>query len=258
MINNLKPPFQIISGVVCDTNGKELLYANRQSGTTPLQPVERDQLIKLVSDLLNREYPILKESLNEAQLGDKVSLKGERGDIIGQTSDGKWIIQIQGSTKTATDKEVKVLRGLAQNVKVKPHMRFDDKTQKLLFEQFIKCGIYYNAVPIKMSDCYVRYSDYMKEGSTVNVLIEGALNIMPKEQIRILEDPNSFANPQDYVPGVIISPDTEEVMENILLHAGDYSSALGDADPVRIISDPNTEEASLGTIPKGSIRTLSV
>ena len=74
MINNLKPPLQAISGSVCDANGAVILKANREQGTTPLHPTERDELIKLVVDLLNKQFPIMKESikesLNEAQLGD--------------------------------------------------------------------------------------------------------------------------------------------------------------------------------------------
>ena len=69
------------------------------------------------------------KTLNEAQIGDKVLLGKERGYLIGQTSDGQWIVQIQGSTKMASDKEVKVIRGLAQNSPMKPPMKFDEKTQ---------------------------------------------------------------------------------------------------------------------------------
>ena len=49
------------------------------------------------------------KTLNEAQIGDKVLLGKERGYLIGQTSDGQWIVQIQGSTKMASDKEVRVI-----------------------------------------------------------------------------------------------------------------------------------------------------
>lgn len=262
MIKGLKLPVQVISGEICDNIGNPILKANREIGQTPLEPTERDALIYLVADLINREFPKMesvKESLNETNLGDKVLLNKERGYVIGQTSDGKWIIQIQGSTKTATDKDVKVLRGAVQNVTLKPPMKFDDKTQKLLFEQFIKCGIFYGNVPIKTNDCYVRYSEFVKakEGEPLNVLIEGNLNIMPKEQVKIFEDPNNFANPQDYVKAVIIG-ENEDVIDNILVHAGDYSQAIGDADPVRVILGPDSENPEMDTLPKGSVRTLSV
>ena len=200
--------------------------------------------------------------LNEAQIGDKVLLGKERGFLIGQTSDGQWIVQIQGSTKFAKDKELKVLRGLAQNTpNTKPLlMNFDEKTQKLLFEQYVKCGIFYKAVPIRTNGCYVRYSDFLKSipGTSVNVLIEGALNIIPRDQVQVMEDPQNFANPHDYVEGVEVNTETGEALANIMIHVGDYSSTIGDADPVRIIKGIDSDSPEFGTLAKGQIRTLSV
>lgn len=196
--------------------------------------------------------------LNEAQIGDKVLLGKERGFLIGQTSDGQWIVQIQGSTKFAKDKDLKILRGTVQNNAPKPPIRFDEKTQKVLFEQFVKCGIFYKNVPIRTNGCYVRYSDYMKSTEGVNVLIEGVLNIMPKDQVRVLEDPNNFANPQDYVEAVQINVNTGEAVANILAHAGDYTSIIGDSDPIRIIRGIETENPSFETIAKSQVRTLAV
>ena len=200
--------------------------------------------------------------LNEAQIGDKVLLGKERGYLIGQTSDGQWIVQIQGSTKFAKDKELKVLRGLAQNTpNTKPLlMSFDDKTQKLLFEQYVKCGIFYKAVPIRTNGCYIKYSDYLKSapGTSVNILVEGVLNIIPRDQVQVMEDPQDFANPQDYVEGVEVNTETGEAINNIRIHAGDYTSSIGDADPVRIIQGIEGDSPVFGTLAKGQIRTLSV
>lgn len=198
--------------------------------------------------------------LNEAQIGDKVLLGKERGFLIGQTSDGQWIVQIQGSTKFAKDKDLKVLRGFAQNTPNTKSLliNFDEKTQKLLFEQYVKCGIFYKAVPIRTNGCYVRYSDFLKDTPTLNVLVEGALNIMPRDQVKVLEDPQDFANPQDYVEGVEVNTETGEALSNIMIHAGDYSSTIGDADPVRIIKGIESDSPELGTLAKGQIRTLSV
>jgi hypothetical protein len=200
------------------------------------------------------------KKLNEAQIGDKVLLDKDRGYLIGQTSDGQWIVQIQGSTKFAKENELKVLRGLAQNAVVKPPMKFDEKTQKLLFEQFVRCGIFYRTVPVKTNNCYVRYSDYLKATpeSGVNVLVEGVLNIVPKDQVHIFEDPQDFANPQDYVEAVQVNTESGEAIANIMVHAGDYSSGLGDADPVRIIRGQENDNPSFETLPKGQVRTLSV
>lgn len=196
--------------------------------------------------------------LNESQIGDKVLLGKERGYLIGQTSDGQWIVQIQGSTKLAKDKEIKVIRGSVENVTQKPHMNFDEKTQKLLFEQFVRCGIFYGSVPIKTNGCYVKYSDFLKSNPTVNVLIEGIMNVMPSDQVKVLENPQDFANPQDYVEGVEINISTGEAISNIMIHAGDYIEGLGDADPVRIIRGMEGDSPILETLPKGQIRTLSV
>jgi hypothetical protein len=198
--------------------------------------------------------------LNEAQIGDKVLLGKERGYLIGQTSDGQWIVQIQGSTKFAKDKDLKVLAGLAQNT---PNTKallinFDEKTQKLLFEQYVKCGIFYKMVPVKTQGCYVRYSDYLKDSPNVNVLIEGVLNIIPRDQVQVMENPQDFANPQDYVEGVEINTETKEATANIMIHAGDYTSSIGDADPVRIIRGIDGDNPVFGTLAKEQIRTLSV
>lgn len=198
------------------------------------------------------------KQLNEAQIGDKVLLGKERGYLIGQTSDGQWIVQIQGSTKFAKDKDLKVLRGLAQNVTVKPPINFDEKTQKVLFEQYVKCGIFYKSVPVRTNGCYVKYSDYLKSTPDINVLIEGVLNILPRDQVRVMENPQDFANPQDYVEGVEIDTQSGEAVDNIMIHAGDYSSSIGDADGVRIIRGMDGENPVFGTLAKEQIRTLSV
>lgn len=198
------------------------------------------------------------KQLNEAQIGDKVLLGKERGYLIGQTSDGQWIVQIQGSTKFAKDKDLKVLRGLAQNVTVKPPINFDEKTQKVLFEQYVKCGIFYKSVPVRTNGCYVKYSDYLKSTPDINVLIEGVLSIIPRDQVRVMENPQDFANPQDYVEGVEIDTQSGEAVDNIMIHAGDYSSSIGDADGVRIIRGMDGENPVFGTLAKEQIRTLSV
>ncbi len=198
--------------------------------------------------------------LNEAQIGDKVLLGKERGYLIGQTSDGQWIVQIQGSTKFAKDKELKVLRGLAQNTPNTKDllMHFNEKTQKLLFEQYVKCGIFYKTVPIRTNGCYVKYSDYLQNTPNVNILIEGVLNIIPRDQVQVMENPQDFANPQDYVEGVEVNTETGEATANIMIHAGDYSSSIGDADPVRIIRGIDGDNPVFGTLAKEQIRTLSV
>lgn len=47
-------PCKVESGAVVSSSGQVLLSANREHGTTPLTPVERDGLIHFVAELLNK------------------------------------------------------------------------------------------------------------------------------------------------------------------------------------------------------------
>ena len=49
-------PLQYKDGCVCDKDGNVLLRANRESGTTPLAPYQRDYMMKNVCELLNRQH----------------------------------------------------------------------------------------------------------------------------------------------------------------------------------------------------------
>jgi len=124
----------------------------------------------------------------------------------------------------------------------------------------VKCGIFMGNTPVKMSDCYVKYSDWKKanESDPINVVVEGQLSLLPKDQIRILENINEFANLDNYVPGVVIDEATGEVVENIQLNVVDYTEALGDADPVRIIRGGDGSEASTESLPKATLRVAEV
>lgn len=197
-------------------------------------------------------------SLNEyIQLGDTVSIQGEKGYVIGEIG-GQIIVQIQGNTKLVSPNKTKVTDAKHYE-EVKPHMKFDEKTQALLFEQYVRCAIYLGNVPIKFNDCYVKYSSWNNatDDQQVKVLMEGNKTFMPKHQIRILEDINDFANEDNYVPGVIIDEETETVLDNILINAIDYTEAIGDADPVRVIKGQG-EAQEMQTMPKAMLRTLSV
>ena len=201
----------------------------------------------------------LSEPLTESiQIGDTVRLDKEKGYVIGQV-EGKWIIQVQGSTHLVDPKEIKEWAKKPDLTTV-PHMKFDDKTQALLFEQYVRCGVYSGNVPLKMHNCYVKYSSWEKANpeQQIKVLVEGNNVFMPKSQVRIFEDLNDFANEDNYVPGVIIDEATEDVVENILINAIDYTNAIGDADGVRIIRKDSTGEQEMQTMPRATLRTLSV
>jgi dsDNA-specific endonuclease/ATPase MutS2 len=197
--------------------------------------------------------------LNEnIQILDKVKIGKERGYVTGQI-DGKMIVQVQGSTHLVDPKDIKEFNKKPE-MTTKPHMKFDEETQKVLFEQFVKCGIYHGNVPIKLSDCYVKYSSWnnAQPDQQIKVLVEGTVSFMPRSQVKILENLNDFANEENYIPGAIIDETTDEVIENILLHVDDYTSAIGDADSVRIIRKNEAGEQEMQTVPKGIVRTLSV
>lgn len=196
--------------------------------------------------------------LENAQLGDKVVYNKQRGYVIGETSDGNLIIQIQGSTKTAKPKDVKVLRGHVNISAKSKQFKFDKQTQKVLFEQYVKAGIYMGRTPIKLNNTYVKYSDYLKENEELEIISDGEPEIYPRENIKLLDSPDEFANPADYVEGVVIEEDGTAI-QSVLVNALDYTNAIGDSDMVRIILlDENKDPFKLDTIAKGSVKTLSV
>ncbi|HRT03632.1 MAG TPA: hypothetical protein P5513_06795 [Candidatus Diapherotrites archaeon] len=199
------------------------------------------------------------QKLNEsAQIGDNVIFDGRKGYIIGKASNGDLLVQIQGSSQFVNPNKVKVI-GVKAKV-MEPPFKFDEKTQKVLFEQYVKCGIFMGTVPIKTQNCYVKYSQWRdaKLDENVNVISDGELNILPKNNVKVFEDPNDFANPQDYIEGVIIDKISGDAIANILINAIDYTKAIGDSDPVRIIKNPGSDNPQLETMPKSLLRTLSV
>jgi hypothetical protein len=199
------------------------------------------------------------QKLNESiQVGDKVTYDGKRGFIIGQASNGDLLVQIQGSSEFISPNKVKLVGIKAKTMEL-PY-KFDEKTQKVLFEQFVRCGIFMGNTPVKLNNCYVRYSQWRnaKLDENVNVISDGELNILPKNNVRVLEDPNQFANPEDYVEGVVIDQLSGDAVANVLINAIDYTRAVGDADPVKIIRGPESPNPQLETLPKSLLRTLSV
>lgn len=221
-----------------------------------------EQIIDLMNKLKETgkvQANSLNENLNEYyQIEDTVRLHKQRGFIIGEI-EGKKIVMIQGSTFLVDDKELTEYHKKADLVTL-PHMKFDEDTQKLLFEQYVRCAVYMNNVPIKLTDCYVKYSSWEKAvpSQQIKVLVEGNTTFIAKEQVRIYEDLNVFANPDNYVPGVIIDETNEDALENVLINAIDYSNAIGDADPVSIIRKTVDGTQEMQSLPRASLRTLAV
>lgn len=209
--------------------------------------------------LLNENKKISKSNiLNESsQIGDDVIFNKQRGSIIGQIGND-WIVQVQGSTHFANDNEVKPIRQRVESIR--PPFKFSKETQKLLFEQYVKCGIFMDNVPVKTSNCYVRYSDWneAKDQDPINVIVEGQLSILNKNKVKIFEDMNNFANLDNYVEGVEIDEESENAISNVRINIIDYTESIGDSDPVRIIRNGNGQEPIVDTLPKSKLRTLAV
>lgn len=197
------------------------------------------------------------KKLNEAQIGDTVMFNKQKGYVIGQIG-GNLLVQVQGSSELVDPSKVKVMGAKVKTLK--PPFKFSKETQKLLFEQYVKCGIYVGQAAVKTSDCYVRYSDWAEasDNDQINIVVEGQLTLLPKVQIKIFENTNDFANLDNYVEGVVVDEVTEEAIENVRINVVDYTEGIGDADPVRIIRGGDDENPVTDTVPKATLRTLSV
>jgi len=198
----------------------------------------------------------LKKKLNETNVGDSVIYNNQKGFITGEIG-GKLIVQVQGNSHRVSPNEVKSTTEKPKTMDVP--FKFDKITQKALREQFVKCGIFMNSVPIKINECFVIYNEWdnSRDDQFVNVIIEGRSNMMQKSQIKILENINDFANPDNYVPGAIIDEATGQVLENVLINAVDYTQAIGDTSSVRIIRQSNEGQVS-DNLPVSQLKTLTV
>jgi len=221
-----------------------------------------EEISKYMKESMNNKKK--KRLIESAQIGNTVMFDKQKGYVIGQTNNGDLIIQVQGSSHIANPNDVKVLGAKVETL-VKPPFKFDkltlqNLTTKALFEQFVKCGIFMGSVPIKMNDCYIKYNEWIEasDDKPVNVLVEGSIALLPKSQIRILEDVNDFANLENYVDGVEIDEASGEATSNIKINAADYTEAIGDADPVRIIRGGESQTPTVDTVPRATVRTLAI
>jgi len=198
------------------------------------------------------------KTLNEnAQIGDTVKLNGDKGYVIGQTSDGDLIVQVQFSTHKVAPGKVKTL-GEKKDPLVKPPYTFDDKTlqnltTKALFEKFVSCGIYMGNTPVKLNGCSVKFSDWNNadDEKPIGVIIEGRTTILPKKQIRILEDINTFADPTPYAWGIYTNPHGES--EDVLVNSEEFIGSYADAQGVTIIRNIDTTPEAV-QVPKDRIQ----
>jgi hypothetical protein len=280
---NINFPVKAVDTVIIDSEGTPLLMmkefalsnkdakdlasmiaylVNTHSRDLVRESVEEELDTEVFEGLtLGDDFDDTYKALNEvATLGSKVKYKGQTGYVNAEMQDGKVIVQVQGSTYAVDPKDLKEMHPRTDKVMSAEVPQFNDKTQKILLEQYVRCGIFYNNVPIKTSNCFVRYNQYetAPENGNIKVLVEGTATFFPKDQVRIFENINEFASEENYIPGVIIDEATEEVLENILLNAIDYSQAVGDADSIRIIKFAPNGDQEMQNAPKAMLRTLSI
>ena len=218
-----------------------------------------DNAIKRIEELVATPDSEISESVNESiQITDKVKYKDEKGFVIGQI-ENKFIVQIQGNTYLVDPKDLKEYGDKPEEL-VKPHMKFDEKTQALLFEQYVRCGVFSGNIPIKTNNCYVKYNlwESANPEQQIKVIVDGSSTFIPKSQLRILDDINEFANADNYVAGTVIDEESEAILENVLLNVIDYSNAVGDADSVRIIKTTFEGEQEMQSVPKSMVRILTI
>lgn len=55
-LENLVLPLKYQDGTIQDGAGRTIIKANRDSNTTPLVPYQRDAILKLACELLNRSF----------------------------------------------------------------------------------------------------------------------------------------------------------------------------------------------------------
>ena len=199
-----------------------------------------------------------KVKVNESiQIGDTVKLNNEKGFVIGETQ-GDLIIQVQGNTYRVNPNEVKAYREKPETI-VKPPYNFDKNgqnlTTKAMFEQYVKCGIFERNAAIKTNNCFVKFEDFnsAEENQKIPIIIESKTSLLPKSNIRLLEEPKTF---EAFEPATLIDPLTGEITENgnIQVCVEELMQAVGDDDPVSIIVTSPEGKQIMSTAPNSIIR----
>lgn len=201
------------------------------------------------------EVHSIHESLNP-QVLDKVSYKGKKGQIVSILGNGDIILEVQGSTVECAPSEIKILTNRVDTVDA-PY-KFDMNTLKALYEQMVECGIFMNNVRISQPGCYVKYSDWKnaKDDDNLNILMLNESHLMQKKYIKILEDENAFANPDDYVEGVEVTEDGQAI-RNVLININDYLAAEGGNNAIRVLVTTDNKK-QLIMLPKDALKTLTI
>ena len=202
----------------------------------------------------------LNESVKEAELnvydwvkcGDKFT-----GQIIAKQADGNFIVSVNGSTVICPESYLTPLYPRIDAVDVP--VKFDMNTLKALHEQMVQAGMFMNNNRITSNDCFVKYSEYKdaKDEDDIRLVVEGQTVYASKKYVRVLEDENSFANPDDYIDGVEVSSNGD-ILRKVKINKKDYETAVGSSAPVKTLVNCETEECKLIQLPKGSLLLQSV
>ena len=187
---------------------------------------------------------------------DTVEFKGKRGVVQSVNADGTLTLMVEGMTVDCSPREVKITTNRVDTMKAP--FKYDPKTLAALYEQWIPCGIYQSGVRVTADTCAVNYAEYerKKDYQNVTVINEGARILIPKKNVKLFEDVNSFANIDDYIEGVYLNGN--QASSNILINAVDYSNALAGNEPIRCIVDLESEKPRVVELPKDTVRTLAV
>ena len=187
---------------------------------------------------------------------DTVEFKGKRGVVQSVNADGTLTLMVEGMTIDCSPREVKITTSRVDTMKAP--FKYDPKTLAALYEQWIPCGIYQSGVRVTADTCAVNYAEYerKKDYQNVTVINEGARILIPKKNVKLFEDINSFANIDDYIEGVYLNGN--QASSNILINAVDYSNALAGNEPIRCIVDLESEKPRVVELPKDTVRTLAV
>ena len=187
---------------------------------------------------------------------DTVEFKGKRGVVQSVNADGTLTLMVEGMTVDCSPREVKITTNRVDTMKAP--FKYDSKTLAALYEQWIPCGIYQSGVRVTADTCAVNYAEYerKKDYQNVTVINEGARILIPKKNVKLFEDVNSFANIDDYIEGVYLNGN--QASSNILINAVDYSNALAGNEPIRCIVDLESEKPRVVELPKDTVRTLAV
>jgi hypothetical protein len=190
------------------------------------------------------------------QIGDTIRYNNKKGFIIGAIQDDV-IVQVQGDTFQVKPGEVKEWSEKPESAPVQ--YKFDKNgqnlTTKALFEQYVRCGIFERNAALKTSNCFVKFGDYndAKDEQKIPIIIENKTSLMPKANIRLLEEPRTF---EAFEPAILIDPLTGEAVENgnVQVCVEELIQAIGDDDAVTIIITGPEGTQQMSSAPAGIIR----